>query len=137
MSNPNDWRPHDIDRKNTLRLIQCPHCDGRPTGVVWMEYFLDMGAWPTARITCGECNATMDTHGMSRDDAIEKAIAKWNRRAQPENEPLTLDEMNALDHEPIYVLHTGGKWTMNGWHTVKHGLPTAPNRRRTHDEVWR
>ena len=38
------------------------------------------------------------------------------RRAQPANEPLTLDEMNALDHEPIYVLHTGGKWTMNGWH---------------------
>ena len=37
-------------------------------------------------------------------------------RNRPENEPLTLDEMNALDHEPIYVLHTGGKWTMNGWH---------------------
>src|SRR5574344_891783 len=37
-------------------------------------------------------------------------------RAQPANEPLTLDEMNALDHDPIYVLHTGGKWTMNGWH---------------------
>jgi hypothetical protein len=37
-------------------------------------------------------------------------------RAQPANEPLALDEMNALDHEPIYVLHTGGKWTMNGWH---------------------
>lgn len=36
--------------------------------------------------------------------------------AAPANEPLTLDEMNALDHEPIYVLHTGGKWTMNGWH---------------------
>jgi hypothetical protein len=38
------------------------------------------------------------------------------RRAQPENKPLTQDEMNALDREPIYVLHTGGKWTMNGWH---------------------
>ena len=37
-------------------------------------------------------------------------------RNKQENEPLTLDEMNALDHEPIYVLHTGGKWTMNGWH---------------------
>ena len=45
--------------------------------------------------------------------AIE-ALRQMQEKEQ--NEPLTLDEMNALDHEPIYVLHTGGKWTMNGWH---------------------
>lgn len=72
---------HELDRKNTLRLMRCPHCEGSPTGVVWMEYFVDMDAWPTARIICGECNSMMDTHGMSRDDAVEKAIQKWNRRA--------------------------------------------------------
>ena len=35
---------------------------------------------------------------------------------ETENRPLTLDEMNALDREPIYILHTGGAWKMNGWH---------------------
>ncbi len=44
------------------------------------------------------------------ETALEHYVAPSRER------PLTLDEMNALDHEPIYVLHTGGKWTMNGWH---------------------
>ena len=42
------------------------------------------------------------------------ALRTQQQRENPQ--PLTVDEMNALDHEPIYVLHTGGKWTMNGWH---------------------
>lgn len=45
------------------------------------------------------------------------ALSALREKLERENpKPLTLDEMNALDHEPIYVLHTGGKWTMNGWH---------------------
>ena len=58
---------------------------------------------------CGE--STFETKPI-----YEGICALAYRRAQPANEPLTLDEMNALDHEPIYILHTGGKWAMNGWH---------------------
>lgn len=56
--------------------------------------------------------------GIMQYEKLKNYERYWraNRRAQPANDPLTLDEMNALDHEPIYVLHTGGKWTMNGWH---------------------
>jgi len=83
-------------------------------------------------VGCLDCGArTEEAETDYAGSAYDKAIAAWNRRAQPCdiqqyaescadcgfcNEPLTLDEMNALDHEPIYVLHTGGKWTMNGWH---------------------
>lgn len=67
-------------------LLPCPHCGGRPTDVVWMEYFLDMGAFPTARITCGECSSMMDTVGMSREAAIQRAIEKWNARVKGERD---------------------------------------------------
>lgn len=56
----------------------------------------------------------LDTLSDKCDVLIKAADIKELMR--PSNEPLTLDEMNTLDHEPIYVLHTGGKWTMNGWH---------------------
>lgn len=74
-------------------------------------------------LNLGSGLATMPEGGtMQVNKAFLAAILSYMeellgmRRAQPANDPLTLDEMNALDHEPIYVLHTGGKWTMNGWH---------------------
>lgn len=41
-------------------------------------------------------------------------------------QPLTLDEMNAIDNEPLYILHVdsisnGAAWHMNGWHVLKAG----------------
>ena len=85
-------------------LKPCPFCGG--DGTLWS---IDQ---------CQSVYAVCQNCGMRTIDYkhAKEAIAAWNRRAQPENAPLTLDEMNALDHEPIYVLHTGGKWTMNGWH---------------------
>lgn len=71
---------NELLRDATLRLLPCPHCGGKATGVVWLEYFLDMSAWPTARVICGECNSMMDTKRMSKEQAIEDAIKKWNNR---------------------------------------------------------
>jgi hypothetical protein len=86
------------------KLLLCPFCGGEADKRWFAEY---------DSIQCDKCGlvAILPQHGCGHEH-----IAAWNRRAKPENEPLTLDEMNALDHEPIYVLHTGGKWTMNGWH---------------------
>lgn len=37
-------------------------------------------------------------------------------RLQIENKPLTLDEMNHLDHELIYIKHVNGNRSLDGWH---------------------
>ena len=39
-----------------------------------------------------------------QEDALNRAISAWNRRAQPANEPLTLDELRKVKwYEPVYV----------------------------------
>ena len=94
-------------------LLPCPFCGGEAK--IKSRYIgygsVGLGAHDWYSVECKECRAKGYEYGMEPE-----AIAAWNQRAQPWNEPLTVDEMNALDHEPIYVLHTGGKWTMNGWH---------------------
>ena len=39
-----------------------------------------------------------------QEDALNRAISAWNRRAQPANEPLTLDELRGMDGEPVWVV---------------------------------
>ena len=106
-------------------LKKCPFCGGEAyISQMWGED--SEKYW--YRVGCTVCGMGLLPHSKT---IKEQAIAAWNRRAPSCdiqqyaescadcgfcNEPLTLDEMNALDHEPIYVLHTGGKWTMNGWH---------------------
>jgi hypothetical protein len=56
-------------------------------------------------------------------------ICALTARAEQERlnpQPLTLDEMNAIDNEPLYILHVdsisnGAAWHMNGWHVLKAG----------------
>jgi Lar family restriction alleviation protein len=71
----------DLMLSETENLLPCPHCGGKPCGAVWMEYFLDMGAWPTVRVICADCNSMMDTKGLTKSEAIRDATEKWNRRA--------------------------------------------------------
>lgn len=46
---------------------------------------------------------------------LTEAIAAWNRRAQPENKPLTLDELKRMDGEPVWIVeHPGwGHWELS------------------------
>ena len=64
-------------------LKPCPFCGETPA----LELFGD-GFYDYARIRC--CRVIFDWRG---DKTGEQAIAAWNRRAQPENKPLTLDEL--------------------------------------------
>lgn len=41
------------------------------------------------------------------------ALSQLQRRAQPANEPLTIDELRGMDGEPVWVTHkdgSGGRW---------------------------
>jgi hypothetical protein len=97
---------HDGTMYDGMFIVGIETPDGQATYHYDIEPYWDMFCVP-------ELPQAPEWDGHTPAQAIER-IGKLS--SQPENEPLTLDEMNALDHEPIYVLHTGGKWTMNGWH---------------------
>lgn len=70
----------NLDRESTLKLLPCPHCGGRPTGVVWLEHFVDSSGFHVAKIVCAQCNSIMNTNGLSKESATQRAIEKWNQR---------------------------------------------------------
>ena len=39
-----------------------------------------------------------------QEDALNRAISAWNRRAQPANEPLTLEQLKQMDGEPVWIV---------------------------------
>jgi len=47
----------------------------------------------------------------------DEAVNDWNRRAQPANEPLTLEQMRGMDGEPVYLVDTVNP-VRSGWHLV-------------------
>jgi hypothetical protein len=71
----------------------------------------------------------MAKNAADRLESQERTIAALTARAEQERlnpQPLTLDEMNAIDNEPLYILHVdsisnGAAWHMNGWHVLKAG----------------
>ena len=85
----------------TDKLLPCPFCGGNDIQIDEMESFWDKNetSW---RVLCIDCIA--ETAG----DTKEQAIAAWNRRAEPENKPLTLNELKQMVGEPIWVVTLDG-----------------------------
>lgn len=52
----------------------------------------------TYRIRCKDCHFSTDFY-----DTREGAERTWNRRYEPPNEPLTLDELRKMDGEPVWI----------------------------------
>lgn len=58
------------------------------------------------------------------DEAIEALEDKLNRRAAPENNPLTLEQLRQIDGEPVYIVYQSidgikhGTWAIN-WNAMK------------------
>lgn len=76
-----------------MELEPCPFCGG--TNVI----FATVPSWPKPyyELICLDCNAVL----KARDK--ESVWALWNRRAEPPNEPLTLDELREMNRRPIWV----------------------------------
>ena len=84
-------------------LKPCPFCGGEaeilggPENWTPTFYDPDSGGGPIA-VSCKTCAC-----GLHFFDDYEEAITAWNRRAQPENKPLTLEELREMDGEPVWV----------------------------------
>ena len=76
-------------------LLPCPFCGGEAT-VGANEYYDGANTFYTYCTSCGVQQITTKIR-------TDEAIAAWNRRAQPENEPLTLSELRGMGGEPVWI----------------------------------
>ena len=83
------------------KLKPCPFCGGEAIVVKTESCGRYIGCWD-----CGGRTEEFETDytGSARD----KAIAAWNRRAEQENEPLTLDELKQMEGEPVRIVTLDG-----------------------------
>ncbi len=89
-------------------LKPCPFCGGKA------DYYIGGNGY----LQCTRCIATIPyEYGLSYEDGKMQAIAKWNRRYQEPNEPLTLEQLREMDGEPVWI---DGK-DYGGWTIFKAG----------------
>ena len=110
------------------KLLPCPFCRGEVTlmGIAGAPfpptYEVDVAnineqSDDVCYIHCPGCKANW--HIERRIDSFPRdTIAAWNRRAQSENKPLTLDELREMDGEPIYIVEIHGR---EGWNFRRNG----------------
>ena len=73
-------------------LKPCPFCGGKAEIEDWK-----IGYESGTTIICCDCKACISESVVDGDGWHYRAITKWNRRAQPANEPLTLAQMREMD----------------------------------------
>lgn len=69
--------------------------------------------WPDC---CGTCSLSIAINRLAAYEntgLTPEKIVEWNRRAAPENKPLTLDELQGMDGEPVWIA-----WDDIGWEKV-------------------
>ena len=88
-------------------LLPCPFCGGEAES---NGYFNGGTGNSWEIVTCSKCGVSQPT---TKYYSMPQAIAAWNRRAEPENKPLTLDELRGMIGNPVWVTHkdgSGGRW---------------------------
>ena len=100
-----------------MKIEKCPFCGGEavPTQEDCLGYYND-----TWMVFCSACDLYI---GFAKQYTKEQAIVAWNRRAQPENKPLTLDELKQMDGEPIWVV------TLEGTDEPRWGIVVSAGKR--------
>lgn len=78
-------------------VLPCPFCGSK--NIAYGKY--EHTAGRRYAIVCMNCMAQIDPGWAQSWGAVQ---GMWNRRAQPENAPLTLDELREMDGEPVYVV---------------------------------
>lgn len=86
------------------KLKPCPFCGGMPVVVE--------DGYKAIAIHCFNCGADITA------ETERKAGIAWNRRAQPANEPLTLEQLRKMDGEPVYLAYHNAP-ELNGYQILK------------------
>ena len=97
---------NEIERAMSNTILPCPFCGGEADieEIPGSPFTNEPYMWA---VGCKDCNIGW------YEETKEESIAAWNRRAQPENKPLTLDELKQMDGEPVWVMHqdgSGARW---------------------------
>ena len=94
---PGDDSIELIEPKPNTELKRCPFCGS--THIFYERYEGPAGErW---RCWCSECLAGIDP-GTAQ--AAGQVREMWNRRTEPPNDPLTIEELREMDGEPVWVV---------------------------------
>ncbi|WP_040662485.1 Lar family restriction alleviation protein [Oscillibacter ruminantium] len=110
-------------------LKPCPCCDAdNPFKRAIPEVGIPSGdSGYRVTIKCRDCGCSITRWALKKAWAIESAEAAWNRRAQPDNAPLTLDELRGMDGEPVYIVgRLYGGWTVP-WRNAAKYIARCPD----------
>lgn len=99
-------------------LKACPHCGGKAV----FERFNNPKNWYVVR--CTVCGCQTDGFRINHDDATDAQnksanAAVWNRRAEPENKPLTLEQLKQMEGEQVWIPETEAYFSGHGIVNVK------------------
>lgn len=74
-------------------LRECPFCGSN--NIIFMDSSneVDEKAW------CVECQANIPRFKGRREELIQA----WNRRTQPDNPPLSLEQLRGMGGEPVWI----------------------------------
>jgi Lar family restriction alleviation protein len=100
-------------------LKACPFCGGKAE--VIRQWKSEEGTGKNIWIRCKNCGVE-----TVRYDTDKEAAAKWNRRAAPENKPLTLEQLRQMKGQPVYCIgQTRFDVHFDGWKVVAKNNLTA------------
>jgi hypothetical protein len=88
-------------------LRECPFC-GSKAEVISFPVFDTTGGRTYSPETADkkyyvQCKSCATQCGALEYDTPDKATAAWNRRAQPDNPPLTLEQLKQMDNQPVWT----------------------------------
>ncbi|MDU7339337.1 MAG: Lar family restriction alleviation protein [Clostridium sp.] len=120
------------------KLKPCPFCGGEASLQCAGVCAKHTGESTDYFVSCRGCSATT----MRYFDTPVGAIAAWNLRPTPENNPLTLEQLRNMDGEPVYVVYQSidgikhGTWAVN-WNAMKSASNGYVNfKHKNYEKQW-
>ena len=89
--------------KQMEKLKRCPFCGGEAMIEDWTCAY-EIGT----SIRCSTCGAAIHEGIEDGNGCHDRAVKAWNRRAQENPQPLTLEELQEMDGEPVWIDYMDG-----------------------------
>ncbi|MGI6155714.1 MAG: Lar family restriction alleviation protein [Enterococcus lemanii] len=97
------------------KLLPCPFCGGKALIKRTPDYGSER---PRLFVTCCVCGVETPRIGRNK----KEVLAAWNRRAQPENKPLTRENLHSMNNQRVWVQFRGfGMYGLVAYHADPDG----------------